>query len=276
METQVLVDKINEATAYLKGIIGNDKYEIGIVMGTGLEAMASKIDIEHSIPYQNIPGFPVATVSFHKGNLLIGTIAGKKILAMQGRLHYYEGYSSTQITFPLRVMHQLGIQYLLVSNAAGGLHKNFKKGNLVAITDHINLLPDNPLRGLNHPTLGERFVDMSMPYNETLIEKLKKFAKNDGITLHSGVYAAVQGPNLETRAEYRWLHSLPADLVGMSTVPEIIVANQLQIKCAAISVVTDECDPDNLKPINIAEIIAVAAEADEKLTNLYLLLIKDL
>jgi purine-nucleoside phosphorylase len=264
-----LIESITTAKKFIQQYIGNNTYEIGIIMGTGLEAMSSKINVTHTIPYHEIPGFPTATVSFHKGNLLIGTLEGKQVIAMQGRLHYYEGYSSVQITFPIRVMHSLGITYLLVSNAAGGLNLNYKKGDLVVINDHINLLPDNPLRGINDAALGERFVDMCAPYSNMLIEKLLSIGKHKEVTMHQGIYVAVQGPNLETRAEYRWLRNMGADVVGMSTVPEIIVANQLGIACAAVSVVTDECDPNNLQPVNIADIITVAGKADILLTDIY-------
>jgi len=192
-----------------------------------------------------------------------------KVLVMQGRFHYYEGYSMQQITFPVRVMKELGMQYLLLSNAAGGINTNFKKGELVLIDDHINLLPENPLRGLNDPAFGNRFVDMSAPYNINLNQQFIKIAKELSINLKEGIYAAVPGPNLETRAEYRYLKSIGADMVGMSTVPEVIVANHIGIQCAAISVITDECDPDNLKPVDISEIIKVAGEADKILGNLF-------
>ena len=188
---------------------------------------------------------------------------------MQGRFHYYEGYSMQQITFPVRVMKELGIQYLLLSNAAGGINTNFKKGELVLIDDHINLLPENPLRGLNDPAFGNRFVDMSSPYNINLGQQFIKVAKELSINLKEGIYAAVQGPNLETRAEYRYLKSIGADMVGMSTVPEVIVANHTGIRCTAVSVITDECDPDNLKPVDISEIIKVAGEAGKIISNLF-------
>jgi purine-nucleoside phosphorylase len=208
-------------------------------------------------------------VEFHKGQLIYGSIHNKKVLVMQGRFHYYEGYSMQQITFPVRVMKELGIQYLLLSNAAGGINTNFKKGELVLIDDHINLLPENPLRGLNDPAFGNRFVDMSSPYNINLGQQFIKVAKELSINLKEGIYAAVQGPNLETRAEYRYLKSIGADMVGMSTVPEVIVANHTGIRCTAVSVITDECDPDNLKPVDISEIIKVAGEAGKIISNLF-------
>jgi purine-nucleoside phosphorylase len=264
-----IIESLNETVAYLKQNGVDKTYEVGIVMGSGLEAIASLMEIEKTIPYTDIPNFPMSTVSFHKGNLLVGSLGGKKIIAMQGRFHFYEGYSMQQITFPIRVMKALGVHTLLLSNAAGGLNLNFKKGALVIIDDHINLLPDNPLRSLSDPLLGERFVDMSAPYNHTLKEKFIKIAAEKNIEIPHGVYVAVMGPNLETRAEYRWLRNMGADMVGMSTVPEVIVANQVGLQCMAVSVITDECDPNNLKPVNIAEIIEVAGKADLILSGLF-------
>ncbi len=243
--------------------------DIGIVLGTGLHQLLDYIEVQQTIPYSRIPGFPVATVEFHKGNLIYGTIAGKNILVMQGRFHAYEGYSMQQIVFPVRVMKLLGIQTLLLSNAAGGINLNYKKGDLVLIEDHINLQSGNPLTGKNFDELGDRFPDMSAPYNAALNNLLDQNAAALNINLKKGVYAAVNGPNLETRAEYRYLKIIGADLVGMSTVPEVIAANHLQLPCAAISVITDECDPDHLKPMNISEIIEVAGKADKKLSELF-------
>jgi purine-nucleoside phosphorylase len=268
-------ETIAETANFLKKS-GFNQATTGIVMGTGLGAMAGKIQNPVTIPYSAIPNFPEATAEFHKGNLIFGTIGSVKVIAMQGRFHYYEGYSMQQITFPIRVMKELGVQYLFLSNAAGGMNLSYKKGDLVLLEDHINMLPDNPLRGLSDPALGQRFVDMSQPYNKTLNELLEKNAASQNTVIKKGVYVSVMGPNLETRAEYRWLRSTGADMVGMSTVPEVIVANQCGIKCAAISVITDECDPDNLKPVNIAEIIEVAGKSDKALSNLLETAIKEL
>ncbi len=243
--------------------------EIGIVLGTGLHQLINYVDVKRIIPYAEIPGFPVSTVEFHKGNLIYGTIANKNVLVMQGRLHAYEGYSMQQIVFPIRVMKLLGVQKLLLSNAAGGININFKKGNLVLIDDHINLLYGNPLSGKNYDELGPRFPDMSEPYDPYLKSLLQQKASELNINLKKGVYASVNGPNLETKAEYRYLKIIGVDMVGMSTVPEVIAANHMQLPCAAVSVITDECDPDNLKPVNIAEIIEVAGRADEKLSALF-------
>ena len=247
----------------------------GIVLGTGLNSLVNEIEITESFSYDELPYFPVSTVEFHKGNLLFGKIADKPIVVMQGRFHYYEGYSMQQITYPIRVMKELGIQYLLLSNAAGGLNPGYKKGDLIITRDHINLLPDNPLRGLGNE-FGNRFVDMSKPYSDELADILSKAFAKENVAVKKGVYVSVMGPNLETSAEYRWLRNTGADMVGMSTVPEVIVANQVGIKCAAISVITDECDPDNLQPVNISEIIEVAGIADKKLSKIFIEVIKSL
>ena len=247
----------------------------GIVLGTGLGAFVKNIDIEISVPYSDIPGFPEATVEFHKGNLIFGFLNTIPVLVMQGRFHYYEGYSMQQVTFPVRVMKELAVKYLLLSNAAGGMNPDYKKGDLVLLTDHINEQPENPLRGLNDPAFGNRFVDMCCPYSALLNKKIMTAAQNLAIQIKQGIYVAVAGPNLETRAEYRNLRSMGADMVGMSTVPEVIVANHVGLPCAAVSVITDECDPDNLQPVNIAEIIAVAGKADEKLSELFVELIRE-
>ena len=266
---------IIETASFLR-TSGFNQPTVGIVMGTGLGAMADKIENPFSIAYSIIPNFPEATVEFHKGNLIFGTIGTVKVIAMQGRFHYYEGYSMQQITFPIRVMKELGVQYLFLSNAAGGMNLSYKKGDLVLLEDHINMLPDNPLRGLSNPAFGQRFVDMSQPYDIALMGLIESKAASQNTVIKKGVYVSVMGPNLETRAEYRWLRSTGADMVGMSTVPEVIVANQCGIRCAAISVITDECDPDNLKPVNIAEIIEVAGKSDKTLSNLLEAAIKEL
>ena len=242
--------------------------EIGIVLGTGLEKLLSYIDVKKIIPYSEIPNFPVSTVEFHKGNLIYGTMGDKNVLVMQGRFHGYEGYTMQQIVFPIRVMKLLGVQKLFLSNAAGGINLNFKKGDLVLIDDHINMLYGNPLSGKNFDELGSRFTDMSEPYDLQLKSLLQEKAAHLNVELKKGVYAAVHGPSLETKAEYRYLKIIGADMVGMSTVPEVIAANHMQLPCVAISVITDECDPNNLHPVNIEEIIAVAAKADIKLSAL--------
>lgn len=241
---------------------------VGIILGTGLHKLLDYVDVAQTIAYADIPNFPVSTVEFHKGNLIYGNIGSKKLLIMQGRFHAYEGYMPQQVVFPVRVMKLLGVKHLFITNAAGGINLNYKQGNLVMIDDHINLQAGNPLTGKNDEALGSRFPDMSEPYSKHLKNLLSEKANELNITLQKGIYAAVNGPNLETKAEYRFLKIIGADMVGMSTVPEVIAANHMQLSVAAISVITDECDPDNLKPVNIAEIIKAAGKADEKLSKL--------
>lgn len=249
-----------------KGIVNP---EIGIVLGTGLGRMVSEIDMEFGIDYSEIPNFPVSTVESHKGRLIYGNLNDHKVLAMQGRFHIYEGYSLQQVTLPIRVMQLLGVKCLLLSNAAGAINKSYQKGDLMLLDDHINLLPANPLTGANIDELGPRFPDMSRPYSATINSKMQSAAQNLGITLHMGVYAAVAGPNLETRAEYRYLGMIGSDAVGMSTVPEVIVANHMGMPCSAVSVITDLCDPDNLQPANLQDILETAAKAETKLISLF-------
>ncbi|MFW6327784.1 MAG: purine-nucleoside phosphorylase [Bacteroidota bacterium] len=267
--------QVKETVEFLQNK-GMDQPEIGIVLGTGLGKLINEITIEQSIEYPDIPNFPVSTVESHHGKLIYGTLKGKKVVAMQGRFHYYEGYSLQQIGFPIRVMKTLGIQQLLISNAGGAMNPDYQKGELMLIDDHINHLPDNPLRGANDDTLGPRFPDMSAPYSKEMNTKLKQIAKQENITLHEGVYVAVPGPNLETRAEYRYLRMIGADVVGMSTVPEVIAANHMCLPCSAISVLTDECDPDKLEPVDIREIIKIAGEAEHHLIKLFLKLVEQM
>lgn len=268
-----MIKYIEESTEYLKSK-GFDKPEIGIILGTGLGQLIDQIEILASASYNHIPNFPTATVEFHKGKLIYGVLEGKKVIVMQGRFHVYEGYTLQDVTFPVRIMEKLGIKTLLVSNAAGAINLNFKKGELMLIDDHINLQGSSPLAFKGVSELGERFTDMSAPYNVEINSKFESIAKQNNITLHKGVYASVVGPQLETRAEYRMLKIIGADAVGMSTVPEIIVANHLGLKTAAISVLTDECDPNNLKPVDIAEIMSMAAKAEPNMIILFKELIK--
>ena len=254
-------------TEYIKRKIGDFEPEIGIILGTGLGGLVDEIEIEHRLMYSNIPNFPISTLEFHSGKLIFGILSGKRVVAMQGRLHYYEGYDMKQITFPLRVMKMLGISKLIVSNASGALNPDFRKGDLMIIEDHINLQTDNPLRGRNNENLGPRFPDMSEPYNKDMIAKAMQIAKKNNITCHKGVYVAVNGPNLETKAEYRFLRIIGADAVGMSTVPEVIVANHMSLPVFAISVITDEGFPDNLQPVSLEEIIKIASDAEPKMTK---------
>jgi purine-nucleoside phosphorylase len=248
--------------------------EIGIVLGTGLGKLINHIEVEQELDYSEIPNFPVSTVEFHSGKLLFGTLEGKKVIVMQGRFHLYEGYSLQEITFPIRILKALGIKKLLISNAAGAVNLDFKKGDLMLIEDHINLQGGSPLAFKNVSDFGERFTDMCEPYDINLRKAMIEIAKKNKITLHQGVYAAVVGPQLETKAEYRYLKIIGTDAVGMSTVPEVIVANHLNLPVLAISVLTDECDPDNLKPVSIPEIIALAGKAEPKMITLFKELVK--
>lgn len=270
-----MIQHIKEAVDYLtrQGIASP---EFGIILGTGLgNTFVASMQIEKEVLYNDIPYFPEATVEFHQGRLLFGVLGGKKVLAMQGRFHYYEGYSMQQVTLPVRVMKLLGVKKLIISNAAGNLNMDWHKGDLMLLDDHINLQPENPLRGPNMDEFGPRFPDMSAPYNSALNKQAKKLAKEKSITLREGVYAAVEGPNLETRAEYRYLQRIGADAVGMSTVPEVIVANHMGLPCMAISVLTDDCDPDNLAVANIQEILAIAGKAEPLLTELIVSLVAE-
>ena len=270
-----MLTQLNETVDYLKKE-GIETPAIGIVLGTGLGGLVSEINTIKEIDYDKIPHFPVSTVESHHGKLIYGTIAGKKVLVMQGRFHYYEGYNMKEITFPIRVMKLIGVQNLLISNAAGAVNLAYKKSTLMLITDHINLYPSNPLIGKNFDDFGPRFPDMSEPYSNKLNSILRAIAKEKNILLNEGVYVPVSGPNLETRAEYRMIRMLGGDAVGMSTVPEVIVANHMGLPCCAISVLTDECDPDNLQPVGLDEILAAAAVAEPHLTALYVALIKQL
>ena len=244
------------------------KPEVAIILGTGLGKLAERIEKVAVIPYQEIPGFPLSTVESHSGKLILGVLGGKDVVAMQGRFHYYEGYTMQEITFPVRVMKFLGASVLLVSNAAGGLHLNFVPGDIMIMRDHINLLGGNPLIGVNNESLGPRFPDMSEPYSPKLMDLAEDVALEEGIKVHRGVYVALSGPNLETAAEYRFLRLIGADAVGMSTVPEVIVAVHMGMRVLGFSVITDECFPDRLKPANITEIIKTAEAAEPKLMRL--------
>ncbi len=271
-----MLEKIQETIDFLQSKGINKDIESGIILGTGLGGLVNEISIEVEISYDEIPHFPVATVEFHKGKLIYGTIEGHKVLAMQGRFHYYEGYSMQEVTYPVRVMKFLGIKQLLISNAAGSLNTDWQKGELMLLDNHINLLPENPLRGVNIPEFGSIFTDMSAPYDNNLNQKLAAISSKLKIQLRKGDYVAVPGPNLEPSAEYRFLRNIGADAVGMSTVPEVIVANQMGLPCCAISVLTDDCDPDNLKPVDIADIIATAQIAEKDLIRIYKDLVKEL
>lgn len=241
---------------------------VGIVLGTGLGGLTGDIQTEVAIPYSELPHFLSSTAPSHKGQLVCGTLGGKAVLAMEGRFHFYEGYRLQQITFPVRVMKALGCEYLIVSNACGGMNPQWSRGDIMVIEDHINLMGDNPLIGPNDDRLGERFPDMSEPYSRELIALAQRIALEERIPLQKGVYVAVPGPNLETRAEYRFLRAIGADVVGMSTVPEVIVAVHAKMKVVGFSVITDMCLPDHLEPASLPDILATAQEAEPKLRRL--------
>lgn len=270
-----LISNINETLEVIRKYT-SEKYPIGIILGTGLGGLVKEINIGHQIDYESLPHFPISTVESHHGKLIFGTINGKNVVAMQGRFHFYEGYSMQQITYPVRLMKFLGVETLLVSNACGGMNPQYRKGDVMIMVDHINLLGDNPLIGKNEDELGPRFPDMSEPYNLELIELAEKIALENQIKVQKGVYVAVPGPNLETRAEYRFLRATGADVVGMSTIPENIVANHMDMKVLGISIITDECFPDSLKPVNVEEIIAAAMQAEPKMTLIMKEIIKRL
>lgn len=244
------------------------KPEYLIILGTGLGQLAKQIKIDSTISYSDIPHFPTSTVESHAGRLLFGELGGKKVVAMQGRFHYYEGYTMQQIAFPVRVLNKLGAHTLLVSNAAGGMNPNYQRGDVMLIVDHINLLGDNPLMGPNDPDLGVRFPDMSEPYSKELIALAEQVALENAIKMHQGVYVAVSGPNLETKAEYRFLRTIGADVVGMSTVPENIAAVHMGMRVLGISAVTDECFPDSLVPAEMEDILEAAGIAEPKMTRI--------
>ena len=265
--TSSLYDRVQAAAKVVRGRSALVP-EIGIILGTGLGGLAREISVEAEVPYAEIPGFPLSTVETHAGRLLLGRLGGRPVVAMQGRFHRYEGYDLQQVTFPVRVLHALGARMLIVSNACGGMNPLWGPGDLVLLSDHINLLGDNPLVGPNDERLGPRFPDMSAPYDPELRALARKAALELGIMLREGVYVAVPGPNLETRAEYRMLRAIGADVVGMSTVPEVIVAGHQGMRTIGISIIPDQCLPDPLEPADIGRIIATAGRAEPHLTRL--------
>ncbi len=262
-----LQKKINETLSVIRKHTKDD-YTVGIVLGTGLGGLVKDIEIKCVIDYSELPHFPVSTVESHQGKLIFGALGGKNVVAMQGRFHYYEGYTMQQITYPIRVMKYLGVETLLVSNACGGLNPIYRRGDIMVMLDHINFLGDNPLIGPNEDDLGPRFPDMSEPYAYDLIALAEQVALENQVKLHKGVYIAVSGPNLETRAEYRFLRATGADVVGMSTIPENIVANHQGMKVLGFSIITDECFPDSLKAVSLEEVIEAAMSAEPKMTLL--------
>jgi purine-nucleoside phosphorylase len=273
--TLPLFDRVASAAGVVRGRTRLQP-EVGIILGTGLGGLADEISIDTAIPYQDLPGFPLSTVESHAGRLLLGRLGTTPVVAMQGRFHRYEGYSLDEVTFPVRVMHALGARTLIVSNACGGMHPLWSPGDLVLLSDHINLLGDNPLIGFNDERLGPRFPDMSAPYDPELRLIARAVALDLGIVLREGVYVAVPGPNLETRAEYRMLRSMGADVVGMSTVPEVIVAAHAGMRTVGISIITDQCLPDALEPADLERIIATARRAEPALTRLITKLVERL
>ena len=260
-------EKVAAAAAAIADSFGSVP-DVGVILGTGLDGLSKAITVEKELSYSDIPGFPESTVQSHAGTLFLGTLAGRKIVAMQGRAHIYEGYSSKEVTLPIRALAACGIKTLIVSNASGGMNPAFRSGDIMLIEDHINLTGHNPLEGPNEDSWGPRFPDMSDPYPADLRAKARAVATELDIKLHEGVYISVVGPNLETRAEYRMLHKMGADVVGMSTVPEVIVANHMGVQVVAFSVITDECFPDTLQPISIEDVLAAAARASDPLSKM--------
>ena len=260
-------DKVQETVSYIKNKT-NFTPEYGVILGSGLGSFTEDIQIEFTLPYYEIPNFPVSTVQGHKGALVFGTIGDKKVVAMQGRFHFYEGYSATEVTFPVRVMKYLGIKKLFVSNASGGVNPNYKVGSIVLIKDHINMTPEHPLRGKNDERFGPRFVNMSEPYSRKMIAKAKEIALDLNIEVHDGIYLGLQGPTFETLAEYKMVKILGADCVGMSTVAEVIVARHMEVEVFGISVITDMGDAESIDTISHDEFLEAAKKAEPHVRNL--------
>ncbi|MEI7898011.1 MAG: purine-nucleoside phosphorylase [bacterium] len=262
-----MLKKINETIEYLESRI-TGRPEVGIILGTGLGGLVNEIDIHHTLPYEFIPNFPVSTVAGHQGQLIFGTMGGKNIVAMQGRFHYYEGYTMQEISFPVRIMKFLGIELLVLSNASGGLNPDYEVGDIMIINDHINLMKDNPLIGKNDDEVGTRFPDMGNAYDSSLIRKAFEIAGRHGIKLHQGVYAAVSGPTYETPAEYKYIRTIGADAVGMSTVPEVIAARHMGLKCFAVSIISDLGVPGKIVEITHKHVIDAASAAEPVMTRI--------
>ncbi|MCK9424107.1 MAG: purine-nucleoside phosphorylase [Bacteroidales bacterium] len=262
-----MLEKINETSEFLKSRI-TEKPEVGIILGTGLGGLIHEIDVHHTIPYELIPNFPVSTVDGHHGQLIFGTMSGKNIVAMQGRFHYYEGYTMKELSFPVYVMKFLGIRLLILSNASGGLNPDYEVGDIMVIEDHLNLMKDNPLIGKNDDSIGTRFPDMSKAYDKSLIKKALQIAEQEGIRLRKGVYAAVSGPTYETPAEYRYIRTIGADAVGMSTVPEVIAARHMGLNCFAVSIISDLGVPGKIVEISHKHVIDAASVAEPVMTRI--------
>ena len=270
-----MLKKINEATNFIKSKVSKE-IEIGIILGTGLGGLAEDINIEIAIPYKDIPHFPISTVQGHSGKLIIGELSGKRVVAMQGRFHFYEGYTMKELTFPVRVMKFLGINKLLVSNAAGGMHPDFAIGDIMIIDDHINLFPSHPLNGKNYDELGPRFPDMSKPYDLDIIKTVERVAKKNNIKVQKGTYIGVSGPTFETPAEYKYMSVIGGDAVGMSTVPEVIVARHMDIPCFAFSIITDLGVDGKIVEVSHEEVQIVAQKSEKTLTKLVKEIFKEL
>lgn len=266
-------EQVQETVNYINDKIGFTP-EYGVILGSGLGSFTDDIEIEYILNYSEIPNFPVSTVQGHKGALVFGTIGGKKVVAMQGRFHFYEGYDMKQVTFPVRVMKYLGVTKLIVSNASGGVNPNYEVGSIVLIKDHINMMPEHPLRGKNDERFGPRFVNMSEPYSRAMINKAKSIAKENAIVVHDGVYMGLQGPTFETLSEYRMVKNIGADCVGMSTVPEVIVARHMELETFGLSVITDMGDEDNIEEVNHEEVLKAAQAAEPHVRLLIRELIK--
>lgn len=262
-----MIQEMKEAVAFLKSQTSVEP-QIGIILGTGLGGLVSEIEVIDQVPYDKIPNFPVSTVESHSGKLIFGKLGGKSVVAMQGRFHYYEGYNLQQVTFPVRVMKLLGIERLIVSNASGGVNPDFEVGEIMVLNDHINLFPGNPLIGKNFDEFGPRFPDMSDVYDEEMIDLADKIASENNIKISKGVYLGLTGPTLETPAEYKMVRVLGADAVGMSTVPEIIVARHMEIPCFAISIITDLGVPGKIKKVSVQDVIEVASRQEPKMTKI--------
>jgi len=260
-------DKVQETVSYIKSKINSDP-EYGVILGSGLGSFTEEMKVEFTLPYNEIPNFPVSTVQGHKGALVFGTIKNKKVVAMQGRFHFYEGYSMKEVTFPVRVMKYLGVTKLIVSNASGGVNPNYRVGSVVIIKDHINLAPEHPLRGKNDERFGPRFVNMSEPYSRKMIAKAKEIAIDLNIEVHEGIYLGLQGPTFETLVEYRMVKILGADCVGMSTVPEVIVARHMDVETFGISVITDMGDENNIDTVSHDEVLEAAKKAEPEVRKL--------
>ena len=267
--------EVQETVSFIKEKT-NFNPEYGVILGSGLGNFTDDIKIEFSLPYSEIPNFPVSTVQGHKGALVFGTVGSKKVVAMQGRFHYYEGYSMKEVTFPVRVMKYLGVSKLIVSNASGGVNSNYKVGSIVLIKDHINMMPEHPLRGKNDERFGPRFVNMSEPYSRKMIAKVKEIASELNIEVHDGIYLGLQGPTFETLAEYKMVKNIGADCVGMSTVPEVIVARHMELETFGLSVITDMGDEENIEDVNHSEVLKAAQKAEQDVKILIKNLIKNL